>query len=81
MLNKRLFSVAISALLLASVLTLAPQFDTRSVIAQEEDLPRLFAIGSSDTGAKEVPLKGTRQNGDITAHYFPVHYYNIHARK
>jgi hypothetical protein len=40
-----------------------------------------FAIGSSDTGAKEVPLKGTRQNGDITAHYFPVHYYNIHARK
>ena len=52
-------------MLLVSVLTLAPQFDIKSVITQEEDLPRLFAIGSADTGAKEVPLTGTRQNGDI----------------
>jgi hypothetical protein len=53
----------LGALLLASV---SAQSDIRNAVAQEDSLPRLFAIESSDTGAKEIPLKGIRQNGEIT---------------
>src|SRR5215218_8434731 len=78
MLNRRLFSAVISALLLTSVLTLAPQFHIKSVITQEEPLPRLFAIGSPDTEAKEVPLKGTSHNGEITTvNGFKIDFSNV----
>ena len=61
-LNK-LATPTVSGLLLISALTTALGF---SVPTQKEDLPRLSVIGSSDLGPREVPLKGTRQNGDIT---------------
>ena len=35
-------------------------------IAQEEQFPRLFVVSSSDTAAQEIPLKATRQGGDIS---------------
>ncbi|CAN5513385.1 hypothetical protein BH18THE2_BH18THE2_41660 [soil metagenome] len=64
-LNKVGHTTVLGVLMILSALTTtaAPQLD---VIAQENGLPRLFAIGSSDTGAKEVPLKGIRQNGEVT---------------
>jgi hypothetical protein len=53
----------VGMLLVLSALTTSSQ---PNVLAQEENLPSLFAIGSSDTGVKEVPLKGIRQNGETT---------------
>jgi hypothetical protein len=50
-------------LLILSALATSPQLN---ILAQEENLPSLFAIGSSDTGVKEIPLKGIRQNGETT---------------
>ena len=37
-----------------------------TAIAQEEQFPKLFAVGSSDSAAHEIPLKATRQGGDIS---------------
>lgn len=62
-LNKLASPTIIGVSLILSALTTSPQFN---VLAQEENLPRLFAIESSDTGTKEVPLKGIRQNGEIS---------------
>ena len=62
-LNKVGHTTVLGALLIFSALTTSSQFN---VLAQEENLPKLFAIGSSDTGSKEVPLKGIRQNGETT---------------
>jgi hypothetical protein len=60
-LNKLASPIIIGVLLILAALT-SSQFN---VLAQEGNLPTLFA-GSPDTGTKEVPLKGTRQNGEVT---------------
>jgi hypothetical protein len=60
-LNKLASPSIVGVLLILSALT-TMQFN---VLAQEGNLPALFA-GSPDTGTKEVPLKGIRQNGEIT---------------
>jgi hypothetical protein len=62
-LNKIASPVIIGVLLILSALTTSLQF---KVSAQEGNLPRLLARGSSDTIANEVPLKGIRQNGETT---------------
>jgi hypothetical protein len=61
-LNKVGHTTVLVALLIFSALT-SSQF---SILAQEDNLPKLFAVGSSDTGTKEIPLKGIRQNGETT---------------
>jgi hypothetical protein len=61
-LNKVASPSIVGVLLILSALTISPQFN---VLAQEGNLPALFA-GSPDTGTKEVPLKGIRQNGEVT---------------
>jgi hypothetical protein len=61
-LNKIASPVIIGVLLILSAITTS-QFD---VLAQDGNLPKLFARGSSDTTANEVPLKGIRQNGETT---------------
>jgi hypothetical protein len=61
-LNKIASPVIIGVLLILSAITTS-QFD---VLAQDGNLPKLFARGSSDTIANEVPLKGIRQNGETT---------------
>ena len=74
-LNKLASPAIVGVLLILSALTTFPQFN---VLAQEENLPRLFAIGSSDTGAKEVPLKGIRQNGEVSkASDFKIDFNNV----
>ena len=78
MLDKLPFSSLLRALLLGSVLMIIPQFSSGSAGTQENELPRLFAITSSDTGVKEVPLKGIRQDSEVTkANNFKIDYYNI----
>lgn len=62
-LNKLASPIIIGVLLVLSALTTSPQFN---VLAQDENLPKILARGSSDTVANEVPLKGIRQNGEVT---------------
>jgi hypothetical protein len=54
-LNKVASPSIVGVLLILSALTISPKFN---VLAQEGNLPAL--------GTKEVPLKGTRQNGEVT---------------
>lgn len=52
-LNKVGHTTVLGVLMILSALTTSSQF---SILAQEEILPKLFVIGSSDTGTKEVLL-------------------------